>query len=158
MDHYDIPDVTDADSIDPDDYFRCSDPWGDFKWWMYTEKIRQIMLDYFWQHDHSYNVNPKTWFERMGLKTIDFSLASDLLPEVLTEIREAHADIAAEEEALIEEDAHKDPMYRLLQTIDAAMEFGCENDKSFAWEGIDLLKQESVDEHCGDGDPSQWTY
>lgn len=60
------------------------------------------------------------------------------------------------EEQKIEEDARKDAMYRLLETIEGAKEFGCEHD--FAWEGIDLLHQESIDDHCSDGDPSQWDY
>lgn len=164
VDHYDIPDVTDADSVSLED-FECSDPWGDFKWWMYTEKIRQSILDYLYQNpiliDYlvAYpNVHQENFlFKKIGLDT-SYSIAHDLLPKALEELLEDRADQAAIEELLLEEDACKDPMYCLLQTIEAAKEFGCENDKCFAYEGLDLLSQENVDEHVGHGDPSQWTY
>ncbi len=39
-----------------------------------------------------------------------------------------------------------DPMQRLLRTIEAAKEFGCEHDKSFAWEGLAILAQDQADD------------
>lgn len=50
------------------------------------------------------------------------------------------------------------PMAYLALELKVAEMFGCEMDKSYAWEGIGILSQESADDNFGDGDPSQWTY
>lgn len=83
-----------------DDYFPdndyCEDPWGNFKWWMYTQKIRQLLLDYFYVMEHTYNINETVWFRLIGISAVDFGVAHDLLPEVLDELNESRADDAAE--------------------------------------------------------------
>ncbi len=45
-----------------------------------------------------------------------------------------------------DEDDWADPMQRLLRTIEAAKEFGCEHE--FAYEGLALLAEEQADNYC----------
>lgn len=60
-------------------------------------------------------------------------------------------------EAAIEASPH-DPMNKLLLSMKEAEQFGYENDKSFAYEGLNIISQEAAEDNFGDGDPSQWNY
>jgi hypothetical protein len=51
-----------------------------------------------------------------------------------------------------------DPMASLQLELKVAEMFGCECDKSYAYEGIGILSEENADNNFGDGDPSEWTY
>lgn len=63
-----------------------------------------------------------------------------------------------DEEDIIEDEMFLflNPMVRLERRIAINAPYGFE--KADAWEGIELLHREKVDEDFGDGDSSQWTY
>lgn len=74
---------------------------------------------------------------------------------------EAAADDYYEElerlEAIADAAPHN-PMTKLEMFAKEAEKYGCHMDKHFYYEAMDIMAEDSADDHFGDGDPEQWNY